>query len=50
MDDKFMEYFTGDMLSDIPTQVFFTVYHYIYSMLYHYLTLITVLIGTYDRF
>ena len=45
-----MEYFTGDILSDIHTQAHFTVYHYTYSMFYHYLTLITTLIETYDRF
>ena len=33
---NFMEYFTGDELSDVPTQAYFAPYRDTYSTLYHY--------------
>ena len=50
---NFMEYFTGDKLSDTPTQVYIFSYHDIYSMPYHYLKTNTdyyFMLGSYDTF
>ena len=49
---NFMEYFTGDTLSDIPKQVYFALYHNTYYTLYLYLKTNAdyYLIGSYDTF